>query len=74
MDIQLIIDVKRSVCHPQYDENTMVADICLLQLATRARCGDALQEEHRLVTLDTPETSAGFTEVCACDPSMHTPR
>ena len=35
-----VLGLVRVVCHPGYDKDTMGSDVCLLQLAQDAKCGD----------------------------------
>ena len=56
-----VVRVSRTICHDSYDPNTMVADVCLLQLERSASCGSDLQASNQLAVLDRPETSAAFT-------------
>ena len=41
-------------CHPDYDSETMHADVCLLQLSHAARCGAELKVRGALPVLDAP--------------------
>ena len=46
------ISAVRSICHPSYNSNSMVADICLLQLQRPATCGAELRNRGALSHLD----------------------
>ena len=37
------MEVSHVHCHPDYDKNTMVADICLLRLRNKPKCFDSLK-------------------------------
>lgn len=52
------ISIVRTLCHPSYSSNTMVADICLLQLQRPATCGAELRARGALAHLDS--TGTGF--------------
>ena len=60
-----VITAARTICHPSYDSNSMLADICLLQLQRPAACGSELIARNALSHLDydgtgfaSPGTSA----------------
>jgi secreted trypsin-like serine protease len=51
------VSASRVVCHPSYNKNTMVADVCLLQLSRQAACGLALRDRGALPLLDSTATA-----------------
>lgn len=53
------VSVRRIICHPSYNSITMDNDICLLQLARSATCGDELRRRGSLAHLDLPTTTFG---------------
>jgi len=55
------IVVAQTKCHPSYNSNTMVADICLLRLTRAARCGGAMVADSTIVTLDKPQITERHT-------------
>jgi hypothetical protein len=52
-----IIPVQRIICHPSYNSNTNDGDVCLLQLARAASCGEELRTRGAFAHLDTGATS-----------------
>jgi secreted trypsin-like serine protease len=55
------ISAVRTICHPSYSSDTMVADICLLQLQRPASCGTELLNRGALAHLDA--VGSGFATV-----------